>query len=77
MVGGIVFYLAGSFFFNILANNFTKEQFDKYWYYSYVFDDIKNILFVISMFLFAREHRKKLLKKTEPYLDIDHQIINN
>jgi len=76
LVGGIVFYLAGSFFFNILANNFTNEQFTKYWFYSYLFDDIKNILFVISMFLFAKQQQKKP-KKTEPYLDIDHQIINN
>lgn len=76
LIVGIVFYLAGSFFFNILANNFTTKEMDAYWYYSYLFDDIKNILFVISIFLFAKQERKKPGKKNVPYLDIDHQLIN-
>jgi hypothetical protein len=74
-VSGIVFYLAGSFFFNILANNFTREEVREYWKYSYLFDDVKNILFVYSIYLFAKQAKKIQIKRSEPYLDFDHQPI--
>src|SRR5439155_7842829 len=37
IVCGIIFYLGGSFFFNILANHLTQAVLSKYWFYSYSF----------------------------------------
>ncbi len=73
---GIVFYLAGSFFFNILANNLTKAEKDKYWFYTYMFDIIKNLFFAIAILLFAKQP-KTSVKTTIPYLDIDQTIKHN
>lgn len=64
---GIFFYLAGSFFFNILANHMTSAELDQYWSYSYLFDVIKNMLITIGLLIYKQ---KKELKSV-PYLDID------
>jgi hypothetical protein len=73
---GIVFYLAGSLFFNLLANHLTKDEVARYWPYSYVFDMIKNLFFAIAIILFAKQNKKRLTKISIPFLDID-QIIKN
>lgn len=70
IVCGIIFYLGGSFFFNILANHLSQEVLDDYWYYSYLFDIIKNILFAVAVPFAARESGKKI-KDHLPYLGID------
>jgi len=63
---GIFFYLAGSFFFNILANQLPKEIM-KIWFYTYLFDIIKNIFIAIALVLY----KQKKEKKSVPYLDIE------
>jgi hypothetical protein len=70
IVCGIIFYLGGSFFFNILANHLSQEVLDDYWYYSYSFDIIKNILFAVAVLFFAKASGKKI-KDHLPYLGID------
>ena len=71
---GIFFYLAGSFFFNILANHMTAAELDEYWFYSYLFDIIKNILITVGLIIYKQ---KKGLKPM-PYLDMDlKQPINH
>ena len=75
VVSGMIFYLAGSFFFNILANHFSEVEWNKYWYYSYSFDIIKNVLFAIAITFFAKQNRKNI-KEITPYLDIDHLDID-
>lgn len=52
---GILIYLAFTFFFNILANSLNQEHFKMYFYYSYLGDILKNILFSIAVILFARK----------------------
>jgi hypothetical protein len=64
---GIFFYLAGSFFFNILANHMTQEEIDNYWYYTYLFDIVKNICIVIGFVIYKPKNRMDAL----PYLDMD------
>ena len=64
---GIFFYLAGSFFFNILANHMTSAELDKYWSYSYLFDIIKNILITIGVLIYKQKREIKPM----PYLDMD------
>ena len=63
---GIFFYLAGSFFFNILANQLSEEIMNN-WYYTYLFDIIKNIFIAVGLVLYKRKEEKNSL----PYLDID------
>lgn len=45
LVVGILIYLGSSFFFNILANHVTDQQFTEYWYLTFIPEIIKNILF--------------------------------
>lgn len=50
---GILIYLGGSFFFNILANN--VRNIENYWYLTYIAETIKNILFTISIFILSNK----------------------
>ena len=68
---GMMIYLAGSFFFYILANLLETEQIDSYWKFSYLADIAKNILFTIGTFFFFKQpNENKTNKKTIPYLDL-------
>ena len=67
---GILIYLGGSFFFNILAGHLSEEEMRKYWYITYIAEIIKNILFVIAMILYARQTKKTVREKSMPYLDM-------
>jgi hypothetical protein len=68
IITGVIFYLASSFFFYILGNNLSKQQIEKYWYISYIFDITKNILFGIAVIVYAKKHFKKQEQKL-PDLD--------
>jgi hypothetical protein len=70
IVCGIVFYLAGTFFFNILIET-NHQSVNKYWFYSYSFDIIKNVLFAFVISSFTKE-KKTTVGKDAPYLDMDH-----
>lgn len=74
IVLGLMIYLSGSFFFNILANNVDiRKTIIKYWFFTYIFEIIKNILFLIAIVIYAKKNKKnRLQRKTSiPYLDID------
>ncbi len=67
----IMFYLAGSFFFYILANHMQRAEIAEYWYLSYNADIIKNILLAISIIIFGKKfNSKNQSPKTIPYLDL-------
>jgi len=81
IVCGMIFYLGGSFFFNLLANHLSEALMDKYWFYSYSFDIIKNVLFAVAIPLFTNKKNRNL-RETVPYLDLDrldmdHMIKHN
>ncbi|HEX5654662.1 MAG TPA: hypothetical protein VFX58_16410, partial [Chitinophagaceae bacterium] len=69
---GILIYLGGSFFFNILANHMLQEQVDDYWYFTYIAETIKNFLFIISISVASRQTIEfaKREKTNLPYLDM-------
>lgn len=68
---GILVYLGGTFFFNILVNYLDKTQRD-YWFLTYIADLIKNLLFCVSIIVYARTpHKEKSSHKSVPYLDLD------
>lgn len=69
---GMLIYLGGSFFFNILVNHIDRNQVDRYWYLTSIADILKNLFFCISIIVYVRTPRKeKSLHKSVPYLDLD------
>ena len=68
-VTGILFYLSSSFFFNILASN-NIEIAGRYWYLTWIFETIKNILFVVGIILLAIRQVKDKNSSSIPYLDM-------
>jgi len=69
---GILIYLGGSFFFYILINNLSEEQIAAFGTMTYVADIIKNLLFGIALFIYARKSNERFQKKsnTIPFLDM-------
>ena len=64
---GLLVYLGGSFFFNLLANHINP----KYWYITYITETIKNIFFFIALIIYSKSPRGNALdKKSLPYLDM-------
>jgi len=70
---GILIYLGSTFFFNILVNHIEEEQIEKYWFLTYISDIIKNLLFCVSIIIYANTTQKEKLHnhKHIPYLDLD------
>ncbi len=69
---GILMYLGGSLFFNILANYMTSHEFDSYWHYTYIAETLKNILFSLALLISSRQSKSNSLNQSKiPYLDLD------
>jgi hypothetical protein len=69
---GILIYLSGSFFINILANVMEKDAIIKYWFLTYIADIIKNICLAIGLIVMARHApSQEGVKKNLPYLDMN------
>jgi len=69
---GVFIYIGATFFLNILGNSLAKEDFNKYYYYSYFGDILKNIFFAIAIIFFAKsgpKEKKNIITKV-PYLDM-------
>ncbi len=56
IVLGVMIYIGFTFFFNILANYVSPQFFFKYYYYTYLGDIFKNILFSIAIFFSTKNH---------------------
>ena len=65
LVVGIIVYLGFSFFFNILANFLTKEEFNAYWKYTYFPEMLKNVLFALIAGGIIYKKKKKIFKPNE------------
>ncbi len=73
LIVGILLYLGGSFFFNILANELSTEQIKTYWHYTYLPEIIKNILFSLVVLGYPFKHRANTITKKStdiPNLDM-------
>ena len=69
---GILIYLSGSFFMNILANAMDQNQISTYWFLTYIVDIIKNIFLAIGLFVLARHKpNQEKIKKSVPFLDMN------
>lgn len=47
LIVGILTYLGSGFYFNLLVDYVTEDQFSKYWHFTYIPDIIKNLLFTM------------------------------
>ncbi|HKZ66521.1 MAG TPA: hypothetical protein VJ111_09215, partial [Chitinophagaceae bacterium] len=69
---GILIYLGGSFFFNILVNYMSKDEFAIFSHYTYIAEIIKNLFFTVAIWKISRQHKLSSIHQSQvPYLDID------
>lgn len=70
---GLLFYLGGSFFLNILGSTLTAAEFKKFWFYNYIADSIKTLFFALAYLIIAFQKRDGEEKKVKniPFLDMD------
>ena|GEM_PF-515512 len=71
---GLLIYLGGSFFFNILVTEMSLAEFDNYYHYTYLAELVKNILFLVALVKASDSSvkKKELVNRIQmPYLDID------
>jgi len=71
---GIMIYLGGSFFFYILANHLDRDEANKLITMTWVAEIIKNLLFVLSIFLY-KKHPKNNLEKLKDIPNLDMNMI--
>lgn len=69
MVTGIMLYLAGSFFIYVFANHVERSIIIEYWFLTYVFYTLKNILFAIGIYTFVKPPKTSRPKELYPYLN--------
>jgi hypothetical protein len=69
---GILLYLGVSFFFNILVNYMTEDEFNEYWRYTSFTEIVKNLFFALAILKISHHHKLNPIKSSHvPYLDID------
>jgi hypothetical protein len=66
---GLFIYLGGSFFIYILANSFNSKDLIKYWFFTYVVELIKNLLFATALLIYSNNPIEKNFKQPLPDLD--------
>jgi hypothetical protein len=71
---GVLIYLGGSFFFNLLVNHLSYQQVDKYWFLTYITEILKNILFGVALIMYLRHARGK--PKNQPIPNLDFSLNN-
>lgn len=56
---GILVYLSGSFFIYIFANQVSIKELERYWVITNISSFVKNIFFIVPVFILAHSHLKK------------------
>jgi hypothetical protein len=69
IIVGLMLYLGGSFFIYIFANQVESQVLDPYWFLTYLFYIIKNILFFIGIMFYAKQSKNPHPAKLRPYLN--------
>jgi len=67
---GILVYLCGSLFIFALAEQMSSAQITEFWYWTYIVEIIKNILFTVGILMYVRKPFVKPPKTEIPYLDL-------
>jgi hypothetical protein len=69
---GILIYLGGTFFFNILANHLSRDQLVQYLKLTYILEMIKTLLFGVSIVMYSYHQKENVVQNPNlPYLDLD------
>lgn len=68
IVIGILFYVGYSFFFNISSNSLNAALINKYYYYVFIGDIIKNVIFAVSIFYIPKPKQES--SSSIPNLDM-------
>jgi hypothetical protein len=67
---GIMIYLGGSFFFNILIDHLSEQEIKDFEMFTFIGDILKNICFSISLIILIQKPKEKeSYQHTVPYLD--------
>lgn len=70
---GMMLYLGGNFFFNIMASQVGQNQeIQEYWFLTYIPDLVKNIFFAVAIIMFNKNPTPEKNKpiSSVPYLDM-------
>jgi hypothetical protein len=67
---GILIYLCGSLFIYVYGDQMTSKEINQFWFFTYIVEIIKNILFSIAVIIYSRKPGAKSKKIDIPYLDI-------
>jgi len=67
---GILLYLCGSLFIYVYADQMTSQQIDQFWFFTYIVEIVKNLLFTVAIIVYSRKPVFKPKKIDIPYLDI-------
>ena len=67
---GILIYLCGSLFIYLYGDQMTSKEIDQFWFFTYIVEIIKNILFSVAVIIYSRNSVTKPKKIDIPYLDI-------
>ena len=54
----------------MFGDQLTPEQVNQFWFFTYVVEIIKNLLFTIAIIIYSRKSNFKPEKINIPYLDI-------
>lgn len=66
---GLFIYLGGSFFIYIYANSMTDEELIRFWYFTYIVEIFKNLLFSLSVVVYSKHPNIKKSNQVIPNLD--------
>lgn len=69
---GVLIYLGGSLFFYLSINQLSTEEVNLFGNFTFLAEVIKNILFALSLFMYARNSHNKPENKSDsvPFLDM-------
>jgi len=67
---GLLIYLGGSLFIYLMASNWmSNEEFDRYWFFTYIVETIKNLLLTTAVFIYSKSPKKISSTQALPNLD--------
>lgn len=68
---GLLIFLSGNFFMNILAETLPRAELDKYWFINYITDAIKTVFFCVSLYFYSLTIKTLSKERSSiPYLDM-------
>ncbi|MFN2439141.1 MAG: hypothetical protein ABR503_08070 [Chitinophagaceae bacterium] len=57
IIVGMMLYLGGSFFIYVFTNHIERQLLDQYWFLTYLFYILKNILFFIGLMFYTKKSK--------------------